>query len=93
MMPATELPSARTHDPVKVASETKLGCTILNDKQLEKQGYRGLLAVGKGSIHPPRMIILRYKSPRRAKTSPHHLALVGKGITFDTSGSSQKASP
>lgn len=76
----------------KAASEAKLGCTILNDKQLEKQGYTGLLAVGKGSVHPPRMIVLRYKPSRRAKTSPHHVALVGKGITFDTGGISLKPS-
>jgi leucyl aminopeptidase len=73
----------------KVARQGKLGCTILNEKQLEKQGYRGLIEVGKGSVQPPRMIILRYKPARK---STHHLALVGKGITFDTGGISLKPS-
>jgi leucyl aminopeptidase len=73
----------------KIASERKLGCTILNEKQLEKLGYRGLIEVGKGSVQPPRMIILRYKPSR---PSSHHLALVGKGITFDTGGISLKPS-
>jgi len=71
----------------EVAAECKLVCTVFDEKQLQKQGYRGLIAVGKGSAHPPRMIVLRYKP---AKKSPHHLALVGKGITFDTGGISIK---
>lgn len=71
----------------KIAAERKLDCTILDEKQLEKQGYRGLIAVGQGSVRPPRMIILRYKP---SKKSRHHLALVGKGITFDTGGISLK---
>jgi leucyl aminopeptidase len=73
----------------KAASQGRLGCTILKETQLVRQGYRGLVEVGKGSVRPPRMIILRYKPPRR---SSHHLALVGKGITFDTGGISLKPS-
>ena len=71
----------------RVASESRLKCTVLNEKQLAKQGYQGLIAVGKGSVHAPRMIILRYEPPRKSR---HHLALVGKGITFDTGGISLK---
>jgi leucyl aminopeptidase len=71
----------------KVASDRNLKCTILNEKQLEKQGYHGLVEVGKGSVHPPRMIILRYEPRRKSR---HHVALVGKGITFDTGGISLK---
>jgi leucyl aminopeptidase len=73
----------------RIATKGNLECTILNEKQLEKQGYTGLIEVGKGSVHPPRMIILRYKPTRRATG---HLALVGKGITFDTGGLSLKPS-
>ena len=71
----------------KIANEGKLACTVLNEAQLEKQGYQGLLAVGKGSIYPPCLIVLRYRPRRKSK---HHLALVGKGITFDTGGISIK---
>jgi leucyl aminopeptidase len=71
----------------EVAAETKLSASVFDEKQLAKQGYRGLIAVGKGSVHPPRMIVLRYKP---VKKSRHHLALVGKGITFDTGGISIK---
>ncbi len=72
----------------RIATKDQLGCTILNEKQLERQGYDGLIEVGKGSVHPPRMIILRYKPTRK---SSDHLALVGKGITFDTGGLSLKS--
>ena len=55
---------------------------VLDEKALEKGGYGGILAVGGGSDAPPRLVRLEY-APRGAST---HLALVGKGITFDTGG-------
>lgn len=64
--------------PVKV--------TVLDEKRLEKDGYGGILGVGKGSSRQPRLVKLEY-SPARAK---RHLALVGKGITFDSGGLSLK---
>ena len=66
-----------------------LKATVLDEKGLEKGGYTGLIAVGKGSVHPPRLLSLEYKAP---KTSSVRLALVGKGITFDTGGISIKPS-
>jgi leucyl aminopeptidase len=66
-----------------------LKVTVLDEKALEKGGYQGLISVGKGSIHPPRLITLEYKP---AKKSGIRLALVGKGITFDTGGISLKPS-
>jgi leucyl aminopeptidase len=72
----------------KLAKENKLGVTVVSGKELVKQGYRGLVAVGKGSIYPPCLIVLRYR-PKKAATK-NHLALVGKGITFDTGGISIK---
>jgi leucyl aminopeptidase len=71
----------------KIATAHRLSCTVLDEKQLVRAGYRGLIAVGKGSAHSPRLIVLGYR-PSRA--SRHHLALVGKGITFDTGGISIK---
>ncbi len=72
----------------KIAKEYGLGVTVVSGNDLLKQGYRGLVAVGKGSIYPPCLIVLRYR-PKKA-ASKHHLALVGKGITFDTGGISIK---
>ncbi|NYE94021.1 leucyl aminopeptidase [Psychromicrobium silvestre] len=60
--------------------------TVLDEKRLEKDGYGGILGVGKGSSRPPRLVKVEY-SPLKAK---RHLALVGKGITFDSGGLSLK---
>ncbi|HLE21021.1 MAG TPA: leucyl aminopeptidase [Vicinamibacteria bacterium] len=84
---AVMYPEALARVAKRVASQNRLKCTVLDEKQLEKQGYGGLIAVGKGSVHPPRMIVLRYEPRRKSR---HHLALVGKGITFDTGGISLK---
>jgi leucyl aminopeptidase len=72
----------------KIAKENGLGVTVIAGKDLLKQGYRGLVAVGKGSIYPPCLIVLRYR-PKKPATKLH-LALLGKGITFDTGGISIK---
>ena len=81
VVPETLAAAAKT-----IAREANLDCKIWDEKQLEKQGYTGLIQVGRGSAHPPRMIRLSY----RAKKARHHLAFVGKGITFDTGGISLK---
>jgi len=74
-----------------IAKDSGLGVTVVSGKELSKQGYSGLVAVGKGSIYPPCLIVLRYR-PKGAKkaATKHHLALLGKGITFDTGGISIK---
>lgn len=55
---------------------------VLDEKALEKGGYGGILAVGGGSANRPRLVRMQY-APRGAT---FHLALVGKGITFDSGG-------
>ncbi|HYP46772.1 MAG TPA: leucyl aminopeptidase [Propionibacteriaceae bacterium] len=62
--------------------EVKVSVEVLDEKALERGGYGGILAVGSGSSRPPRLVRLSY-APRGAKA---HLALVGKGITFDSGG-------
>lgn len=54
---------------------------ILNEKDLKKHGLGALLAVGLGSINPPRLVIAHWKGSNEAP-----IVLVGKGITFDTGG-------
>jgi leucyl aminopeptidase len=61
---------------------SKITVDVLDETALSEGGYGGLMAVGGGSFRPPRLVRLGY-SPRGAK---FHLALVGKGITFDTGG-------
>jgi leucyl aminopeptidase len=60
----------------------KIAIDVLDEKALSHDGYGGLMAVGGGSARPPRLVRLSY-SPRGAT---FHLALVGKGITFDSGG-------
>jgi len=68
------------------AKQSKVTVKVMDDTELEGKGYGGIMGVGKGSGRPPRLVTLSYK-PRRAHT---HLALVGKGITFDSGGLSIK---
>ncbi len=71
------------------ATEAGLEVEVLDEKALRKAGYGGVLGVGSGSTRPPRVVRLRYKGPKpKAK-----VALVGKGITFDTGGISLKPPP
>jgi leucyl aminopeptidase len=64
--------------PVKV--------TVWDEKRLEKEGFGGIMGVGKGSSRQPRLVKVEY-SPAKATSK---IALVGKGITFDTGGISLK---
>ncbi|MGN8551870.1 UNVERIFIED_CONTAM: leucyl aminopeptidase [Microbacterium sp. SLM126] len=59
---------------------------VLDEDSLRDGGYGGILGVGQGSDRPPRLIRLSY-APEGAT---RHVALVGKGITFDTGGLSLK---
>nr|WP_239579885.1 leucyl aminopeptidase [Microlunatus panaciterrae] len=65
-----------------LVKDAKIAIEVLDEKALAKEGYGGILAVGGGSSRPPRLVRLSY-APRGAK---FHLALVGKGITFDSGG-------
>ncbi|QBR94311.1 leucyl aminopeptidase [Nocardioides euryhalodurans] len=70
----------------KGRGKAKVKVTVHDEKQLAELGCGGILGVGQGSDAPPRLVELSY-SPRGART---HLALVGKGITFDSGGLSIK---
>ncbi|MGP4002075.1 leucyl aminopeptidase [Streptomyces sp. 8N706] len=68
------------------AKEHGLKAEVLDEKALAKGGYGGLTGVGQGSANPPRLVRLAYTHPKAKKT----LALVGKGITYDSGGISLK---
>jgi leucyl aminopeptidase len=72
---------------VDVATAAGLTIEVIDEKKAAKLGLGGLVGVGKGSDNPPRMVKLTYEPPGRARG---HLALVGKGITFDSGGLSIK---
>ena len=69
-----------------------LAVEVLDDKALQKAGYGGVIGVGKGSSRPPRLVRLTYRGSKPAKRSKQakKVALVGKGVTFDTGGISIK---
>ncbi len=68
------------------ASRVGLAIEVLDEKALKKGGYGGIVGVGQGSVNPPRLMRLAYRHPKATKT----IALVGKGITFDSGGLSLK---
>ncbi|GER89306.1 hypothetical protein KDW_34680 [Dictyobacter vulcani] len=70
-----------------MAKEVGLECEIFDKAQIQEHKMGGLLAVSKGSANAPHFIILRY---RGGASSDKGMALVGKGITFDTGGISLK---
>lgn len=65
-----------------------LKVSVKNADQLQREGYNGLVSVGKGSPNPPAMVTLTYE-PKRARPGIH-LGFLGKGLTFDTGGISLK---
>ncbi|RLP67995.1 leucyl aminopeptidase [Mycetocola reblochoni] len=81
-LPPAEL-AARAIDAV---AELPVEVTVWDEKELADGGFGGITGVGQGSSRPPRLVKLSY-SPAGAQA---HLALVGKGITFDTGGLSLK---
>jgi leucyl aminopeptidase len=72
----------------EVAREAGFKCTVFDKREIEKMKMGGLLAVNQGSAREPRLVLLEY-APRRARKT---VALVGKGITFDSGGISIKPS-
>jgi len=66
---------------------TKAGLkvTVFDEKEIKKRNMGGLLAVGQGSNAKPRFIVIEYK-PKGKVNSAKKVALVGKGVTFDTGG-------
>lgn len=65
-------------------SQKHISVEVWDEKRLEREKMGLHLAVGQGSVHPPRLVKIRYRPPGTAKKAP--VALVGKGITFDTGG-------
>lgn len=74
-----------------MAKEFGFSIKVFQKAELEKMGAGGILSVGRGSVIPPRMIIMEY-APKNTKGKLKTLGLVGKGVTFDTGGISIKPS-
>ena len=90
--PANELtPDALAQEATRIAQRHNLELEILGPGELKSGGYNLLLGVGAGSAKPPRMIRVRHHGNHDSSAGNGSvLALVGKGITFDTGGISLK---
>lgn len=67
-----------------ISKDSEIKLSVLNVKEMEELGMEVILGVGKGSIHDPKMIILNYEGD---KSNPeNNIAVIGKGITFDSGG-------
>jgi leucyl aminopeptidase len=74
----------------KVAKTFGLSIDVLEQKHMEKLGMGSLLGVSRGSDEPPKLIIMKYEPRKTNSKKGELLALVGKGITFDSGGISLK---
>jgi len=74
-------------EAVKLGQRVGLKVTVLDMAQLIEQGFGGILAVGKGSEHEPRFIVMEYGEAGKGTPT---ICLVGKGLTFDSGGLSLK---
>ena len=70
------------------AEDNGLTVEVLDDAALAEQGFGGIVAVGQGSTRGPRLVRISY-TPEQLDDAPT-VALVGKGVTFDTGGVSIK---
>ena len=90
--PPDELyPQTFSEEAAAVAGRTGMEVDIWDEEQLARERCNAILAVGRGSSRSPRLVILRYRGPGARDGQPD-LALVGKGVTFDSGGLSLKPS-
>jgi leucyl aminopeptidase len=80
-------PAALAARAVSLARELRLNCRIWDERALQRGGFGGILAVGQGSINPPRFVVI---SPRQRLLKAPTIAVIGKAITFDSGGISIK---
>ncbi len=83
----TATPERLAEEARALGKELGLKVTVFDEQKLAEMHCGGLLAVGGGSVHPPRLIVVEYSGgSKRGRT----VAVVGKGITFDSGGISIK---
>ena len=71
-------------------SELGVDVEVLTEDDMKRLGMGALLAVGQGSVRPPRLVVMSWNGGRKGRAP---LAVLGKGINFDTGGISIKAAP
>lgn len=85
-------PESFAEEAAAIAGRTGLEIEIWDEDRLRRERCEAILAVARGSIRPPRLVLLRYRGRPRASGDHPDLALVGKGVTFDSGGLSLKPS-
>ncbi len=74
----------------EAARGSGLAVTVWDEERLAEEGFGGIVAVGRGSANPPRLVRMDYTPSVRPMRRTQPVVLVGKGITFDTGGISIK---
>ncbi len=86
-LPPNDCTPATLASIAKIIDKSRIRCTIVQDTELKKRGFGGIIAVGQGSKNRPRLIILEYNG---GKSREKPTVFVGKAVTFDTGGISLK---
>jgi leucyl aminopeptidase len=84
--PSDLVPATFAAKAAEIAAARGIAVTVLDEQALADGGYGGILGVGQGSVHPPRLVRLEYAPAGASRV----LVLAGKGITFDSGGLSLK---
>lgn len=87
---STKNPAWLADQARRLAHEAGLEVTVRGPRELEAEGFGGILAVGSGSATPPRLVTVTHTPPTFDARTGTHVVLVGKGITYDTGGLSIK---
>jgi leucyl aminopeptidase len=85
-------PESFAEEAAAIAGRTGLEIEIWDEDRLRRERCEAILAVARGSIRAPRLVLLRYRGRPRSDGDRPDLALVGKGVTFDSGGLSLKPS-
>ena len=85
-------PESFAEEAAAIAGRTGLEIEIWDEERLRRERCDALLAVARGSARQPRLVLLRYRGRPRSSGDQPDLALVGKGVTFDSGGLSLKPS-
>ena len=89
--PSDLYPETFADAAIELSADLPVEVTVLAHDELVAGGYGGILGVGAGSARGPRLVKVVYSPTSAAPDSaPKHIALVGKGITFDSGGLSLK---
>lgn len=88
--PNTATPGYAADYARELAKKSNLKCTVFDEKQIEKMKMGCFAGVAKGSVNMPRFVILEYHGAGKRQKP---IAIVGKGVTFDSGGLNVKPYP